>query len=54
METLDMTFKEVKAELFLRSKGKKGEWKIATDTLVKLWMAKRANLPMGIARKIKD
>ena len=53
-ETLDLTYRELVNELNLRMRGRKGEWDIPTKILVQLWFAKRAKLPVGITRKLKE
>lgn len=53
-ENLDLRWKELCAELALRQKGKKGEWDIPTDLLVRYWMAKRVRLPMQLVRNLPD
>lgn len=49
-EVIDLTWKELCQELTVRKAGRKGEWKIPTEVLIQLWLAKRAKIPMAIGR----
>jgi hypothetical protein len=53
-EQIDLTYRELCAEMHLRNKGKKGEWNIPSETLVQLFIQKRYGFKPVITRKVKE